>query len=269
MPFARSTLVVVTLAAAILLTGCTGSRWAKRDPKYARKYSHHTDDPAKVVKQAIDARQVGGRSGWYFGGAGGDNPFAGDLSLGKFLYPEPSAGTLEVRGGVRGLAVESGGWAAGGELGARLQAPTRLAPFVGVSGFLGAAPEDYLNATNETSFPDDEETTTTFAGGLSPEIGVHFWLTPAWRLTASATQTYIDFEGPTSGDYTTVGLTLAYLDVPGLRSPRKKPSPTCTTVTAAPSPLPVLPASTDEPTPGNPYAQILATPSSDTSTESD
>lgn len=251
------------MAGLIASVGCAGSRWAKADPKYDRKYHEHTNDPTRVVKQAVDARHVAGRVGSYTQIAGGEDPAAGEMAVGRFRYPKGLAGTVETRGGLRGLIVESGGWAAGAELGIRLQAPSRIAPFVGVGGFLGAAPQDYLNEFAEEPYG------TTLAAAVSPEVGVHLWLTPAWRLSASATQTFIDFEGPASGEYTTVGLTLACLEVPGLRRRTQENQPLSVCTTTIPpavmlaSPTPLLPEALDSTSEASPYAQLLDEPETD------
>lgn len=240
----------------MLCVGCTGSRWAKRDPEYSQKYPRHTDDPARVVKQAIDARHVAGRGGWFASLDGADSPVAGEVTVGRFFYPEATKGALETRAGLRGLAVEGGGVAGGVDLGVRLQAPSRLAPYVGVSGFVGAAPADYLDALqdNDSLFPDEEPHDTTLAAAISPEAGVHFWLSPAWRLSAGFRHTFADFDGPGHADYTTVGLSLAWLDVPGLRSGRPQPSPHVhdAITPAVAEAIPIDPAS--------PYGQLLTTP---------
>ena len=77
------------------------------------------------------------------------------------------------------------------DLGARLQSPTRLAPFVGVGGSAGILLQDAvpllldLGDDSPPSLLDEEEAETT--GGLAtfyPEVGAHFWLDGRIRLTA-------------------------------------------------------------------------------------
>lgn len=188
---------------------------------------------------------------------GTDDPAAGEITAGRFYYPETTRGALETRAGLRGLAVEGGGGAGGLDLGLRLQAPSRLAPYVGVSGFVGAAPGDYLDALQDDGdplFPDEEPHKDTLAAAVSPEAGVHFWLSPAWRLSAGVRHTFADFEGPGHAEYTTVGLALAWLDVPGLRSRKPRPTIQCddTISTIGPEDIPIDSSS--------PYGQLLTTP---------
>ncbi|WP_146445248.1 hypothetical protein [Botrimarina colliarenosi] len=245
----------------IAAAGCTGSRWARTDPAYARKYAHHTEDPARVVKQALDARQVAGRSGYYTRTMVSDDPAASDFAVGKLVYPPHLDGAVEASFGLRGSAVEGGGGAGGLELGGRLQTPTRLAPFVGVSVFGGAAPSDYLDALSDDGFNSDEEHTKA-AFAVAPEVGVHYWLSPQWRLTASAAQNFAYFEGSNSNEYTSVGLTLAWLDIPGYRSRSARPLPASSCTTEIPiaefgpqQPLPhPMTASNDT---ANPYSGLV------------
>lgn len=86
-------LVLLALATA----GCHGSRWAKRDADYAQQYPRHTDNVAKTVKQAIDARHVRGKRGYYIAGTGRDyerTPSCPPIDCSsptdwEFLTPEP------------------------------------------------------------------------------------------------------------------------------------------------------------------------------------
>ncbi|QDT70508.1 hypothetical protein MalM25_34560 [Planctomycetes bacterium MalM25] len=135
--------------------------------------------------------------------------------MGAYGYPEDYEGVVETRVGVRGIALadDDGGIAGGLELGGRLQTPTRLAPFIGASLFLGGSSLDW--AFQESG----EGTEYDLAAAFTPEAGLHYWLTPEWRLTASVTHTFIDFDGPGHGDYTLYGVSLAYLSIPGFRSP--------------------------------------------------
>lgn len=255
---------VLPLTALAAMAGCAGSRWARQDPTYARKYRQHTDEPLKVAKQAIDARQVAGRGGFYTTVAAASGPEAVDASVGRFVYLPNLGGAVETRVGLRGSAVDSGGLAAGVEFGGRVQTPTRLAPFVGVGGFAGMAPWDYLD--NSEPFGEDDE---TGAVSIAPEVGVHYWLTPRWRLTASASQNYscfFDSNETRSGEFTSVGLTLAWLDNSGYRSKRRTPPPpaveSCSTEIASAEASEQLqrPPSVDRDAETNPYAALLEAP---------
>lgn len=233
-------LVGLIALATATLAGCQGSRWARQDPIYSKKYSRHTDDPVRTIKQSIDARQVAGRDGNYFSTAFGSNPNVGELSVGKFLYLPHLKGMVESRIGLKGLVSldNDGGGAGGLEAGVRVQSPSRLAPFAGISAFGGLGPSDYLEAFLSTSDQSDDD--TQGAIGISPEVGVHYWITPQWRLTTSVSQNYYRFEeADHSIDYTTVGMSLSYLNIPYYREKRRsvQNNTTCTdSILATPFP---------------------------------
>lgn len=56
--------------------------------------------------------------------------------------------------------------------------------------------------------------------GVTPEVGVHGWRNADWRASATLSHTLIDFEGPRSGDYSSVGVSLPYLSSFGEPRPR-------------------------------------------------
>jgi hypothetical protein len=208
---------------ALLSAGCTGSRWARDDVDYAHKYAEHTDDSVRTVKQAVDARHVIGKRGMYAGFAGRDEPFGAGAEAGVFAYPRS---WLETRIGGALLAHEGERPLSGGGLvGVRVQPPTRLAPFVGLGGYLGwAGFEDRSldNVDNDNDgFVDepDEESDFAFVGAIAPEAGVHYWLTSRLRLTGGA-----DYRLTTDGrgaDALFYGVSLAWLE-PGQRSPSRR-----------------------------------------------
>jgi hypothetical protein len=65
----------------------------------------------------------------------------------------------------------------------RTQLPSRLAPFTG-AGVLAATGKRSLEHDRLDNDSDEEEIESYLA--VFPEAGVHLWLTPYWRLTASA-----------------------------------------------------------------------------------
>jgi len=179
-------LVMLPMLAVAL--GCGGSRWAREDSDYAAKYPNHTDNVAKMAKQAVDARHVTGKGGPYAGMSGVGDPFAMGGEAGWFQYP---TSYLEWHGGLAGLLYEGNTSATIGVTGgARVQTPSRLAPFMGIGAYGGVTP---YNLHDDDGFDDDGnglvddfgEETNDHVLAIYPEAGVHFWLTPEWRITAS------------------------------------------------------------------------------------
>jgi hypothetical protein len=155
---------------------------------YAAKYPRHTDSVRRTIKQAIDARYVAERGGVSSGVAVGPKPGTIGGELGLFYFPNAS---VEGRVGAVGLLGTGDQNAFGGfTAGLRTQLPSRLAPFTG-AGVLAATGKrslesDRLDNDHDLLIDesDEEEIESYFA--VFPEAGVHFWLTPYWRLTAAA-----------------------------------------------------------------------------------
>jgi hypothetical protein len=206
------------VAAAV---GCTGSRWAREDPDYAAKYSHHTDNVARMAKQAVDARHVVGKRGVYGGFAGSDEPFGAGVEGGLFVYPRS---WLELRVGGAGLAHDGEHpLSGGGIIGARVQAPSRLAPFAGLGGYAGwagmrSADNDGIDNNHDGIIDEFGEDEVDGVVALVPELGVHYWITPRVRLTGTADYRLVS-EGR-GNDSLFYGLSLAVLSG-GQRSPPK------------------------------------------------
>ena len=163
------------------------------DPVYLEKYADGADrgDIPGKLKQAIDARFQEGKSG-VFVGAGiqqiGPHTTTGGLELGIENYAESyltSHASLLLFAGIEDAYI-------GGDLGIRLQTPTRIAPFVGLGTFHGFAQES-VPARNDGEDNDDDgfidewgEEEDKFSGWISsvyPETGVHAWLSPDVRLS--------------------------------------------------------------------------------------
>lgn len=226
---------LLPLTLLMVATGCQGSRWAREDPTYAAKYDHHTDNPVKMAKQAIDARHLAGHDGVYTGLAMRDEPVGVGAQVGYFSYPDVYLknfkGAVETRVGLGGLVTEGDYGVSGGlDLGLRLQTPTRLAPFVGVGGYAGyvpLAPDDGRDNDGDGFIDEDDEDNTSFVGAIYPEAGAHFWLTPQWRLTASASH-YLTTDSSQS-DFTLYGISLARVRIPSttIKRPASVP-PVCT-----------------------------------------
>ncbi|MEZ6059209.1 MAG: hypothetical protein R3C19_02490 [Planctomycetaceae bacterium] len=172
-----------------LLCGCTGigtSRWAMDDPVYAEKYGqpYSSNDAQKVtrmMKQSLDARFISGRNGGYAGlGVLG-------AELGVLRFPTAYS---EIRGGLKGQ-LNSGTGTAGLDVSARLQTPTRLAPFIGVGGYLGggsdvSAVSDGRDNDHDGFIDEVGEKRSQGIFTLYPEAGLHFWMTPKSRLSLVA-----------------------------------------------------------------------------------
>lgn len=178
----------------LIPSGFLKSRWAMSDPLYAQKYAKgapKTNLPKKI-KQASDARFVDDFAGWYLS-AGlttiGDTPSPlGSVELGYTGY---QTSYLTNRVGLI-AAVNDEDFYVGGEMGFRIQTPTRLAPFVGLGLFAGASstrsPAEHDNVDNDDdgAVDEDGETEFDFDGALAavyPEVGLHFWWTPRVRLS--------------------------------------------------------------------------------------
>ncbi|MEN1682203.1 MAG: hypothetical protein AAGJ46_21725 [Planctomycetota bacterium] len=192
-------------------------------------------DAELPAEDALGAKRATGRTGTYADAHGGTNPSAGGATFGWLAYLPKYKGLTSARFGIGVLGADSirlfdsdGVLSLGGELGVRLQAPSRLAPFVGLGGYTGWA----------GGGPDEEDSSDPPGGdadGLGrsdhrllsavyPEVGVHTWLTPNWRLTAMARH-YEAFTGVDSQDYQTFGFSLAYLRPTGGRAkPKVKPA---------------------------------------------
>ena len=180
-------LIFLPLLAVAL--GCSGSRWAKEDPDYAAKYPRHTDNVAKMAKQAVDARHVAGKGGPYAGLSGADGPFAIGGEAGWFHYPRSYS---EWHVGAAGLGYEgSSSLTAGATAGVRVQVPARVAPFVGLGVYGGKTPKifedgpNYIDDDSDEQIDEADELGSDVVLATYPEAGVHFWLTPEWRLTGS------------------------------------------------------------------------------------
>jgi len=210
--------LLILTALVIASVGCQGSRWARSDPKYADKYDRHTGNLLKMTKQAIDARHVEGRGGVYSSVVMSDDPVVGGAQVGAFAYPPGLDGAVETRGALAVLVAEGDAPVSIGiDLGARLQSPSRLAPFAGIGAYGGylPSPGDFIDVLSDEPVLDDD---TKFIGAIYPEVGVHYWLTPRWRLTASASHYFTTIDP--QPDFTVFGLSLARLNIP---RPRPKP----------------------------------------------
>ena len=196
-------LVMVPLAA-----GCGTSRWAMDDPDYAAKYSkpYEGDKIPRMAKQAVDARFVEHKTGTFCQASGQTSPFNLGGELGKFYYLSPC---LSGRLGLAGLVSTNVEGCAflGADVGARVQTPTRLAPFAGVGAMAGISEWWNINEDETTYYGEDD---SHGMAAVYPELGVHFWLTGKTRLSLSGSY-MVTTEGRKE-DFWYYGVTFSFLD---------------------------------------------------------
>ena len=207
----RASVSWILMTVAVCACGCTSSRWAMDDPEYAEKYSRPYEEGEKIprmAKQMIDARHLSGATGCYLGAMGAGTPASAAGEIGVFIIPPfetPWLETpwLETRGALAGVVSEDHTGAAGIDLGARVQAPSRLAPFAGVGILLAVADEDLWYIAEEDEM---------LLGAVYPELGLHFWLTSRTRLSTFG-RYYVSGNTSHSGvtDYWATGLSLSFV----------------------------------------------------------
>jgi len=230
--------VALGVLIAVHAAGCRHSRWALSDPAYRAKYPEwKADDYALQAKQAVDARHIAGGTGVYLGGAWQSDPAIGGGEIGLFGYP---TSWLETRGSLGLVADDSSDQTVGGlNLGLRAQAPSRLAPFAGLGVFGG-----YSERTEYPPCGCEPETTVDGAlAAVYPELGVHFWLSPRLRLTASASY-FISTEGR-DHDAWLFGFNVGWLNRPAIRNYGGSGPNGLTFVESPPPPTAQLPHESD------------------------
>jgi len=164
------------------------------DPVYAEKYQRGAEqgDLLGKAKQALDARHTEGLGGPYLGGGAQVHPRSGSAMGGLELGAEGYVTNWLTGRGALSLFAGTDDLYGGLDLGLRVQAPTRIAPFVGLGTFHGAsrriedADDDGIDNDADGWFDEYGETKESFDGWLSsiyPEVGTHFWLNGNWRLT--------------------------------------------------------------------------------------
>lgn len=178
-----------------LPTGLLKSRWAMDDPEYAEKYCDGAEksDVLGKLKQAADARFQKEASGYFVSGglakrSDNDNSLA-SIDVGCEAY---FTSYLTGHASLMGMVNEED-WFTGLDGGYRLQTPTRLAPFVGVGGFVGYANEtidaddDWVDNDDDGFIDEWGEEKKRFSGSMAavyPEFGAHFWWNPSFRISS-------------------------------------------------------------------------------------
>ncbi len=175
------------------------------DLEYAAKYEEGAEkgDVVGKVKQAVDARHVKGLGGWFVSGGGqflgkSDFPIVG-AEVGYEYYP-----TSYYSQRISGLLLsDSNQGFAGVDVGARLQSPTRLAPFAGVGMYNGFSrgeidsDQDGLDNDDDGAIDEKGEKNSIVDGyvvAVYPEFGAHFWLNGSGRITMY-TRYFVTSEG--------------------------------------------------------------------------
>lgn len=180
--------ICVALFLLLLPIGCRGtSKYGMDHPEYVRKYDRPYKPGEKywrMPKQMIDARHVAGDVGGTMGLGGGLSKHAGGLGadLGGVFY---SRSWLSFNTGLNGMLGASGddGFALlGVRAGARVQTPTRLAPYAGIGAYAGLGPSTKPNPDyeqpNPYSFSSEPKQSRYATQGLVaayPEFGLHWW----------------------------------------------------------------------------------------------
>lgn len=219
----RISIAIAAACFAVLHVGCSTdgllkSRWAMDDPVYAEKYDEGAErgDLFGKAKQAIDARHVDQRIGYYGGVGFQKDPDELTFESGAFYYTAP---WISSRLGVSGISDNTAPDSyLGVDLGVRLQSPSRIAPFVGFGSFSGVsrgtkdASSDGIDNDKDDKIDEIGETITTIDSWrttIYPETGVHFWLTSNLRLTTSARYQFTSTGR--DDDSWLFGITLGYL----------------------------------------------------------
>jgi hypothetical protein len=164
-------------------------------PEYADKYDapypdEHWEKWKRMGKQMADARYVAEETGWYGSLGGGVNEDAAAFlaSAGCVVFPTSWSETRLGLGGA--VASAPGGLFGGVEGGLRLHTPTRVAPFVGCGGYIGATDV----AGDEDDLWDDDDDANGI-GAVYPEVGTHFWLNGSTRVSLSASRWFTTMDG--------------------------------------------------------------------------
>lgn len=171
------------------------SRYAMSDPVYAAKYAEGAergDIPGKI-KQALDARHVAGLNGWSVSGGALYRPKSDEtLAGGTIGFESYPLNWMSHHLGLATYISESEGFM-GAESGLRFQFPSRVTPFAGVGGFVGASrtvvdtadgsdndDDGFVDEPGEVYSQIDE-----FLVAIYPELGAHLWINGNWRASVS------------------------------------------------------------------------------------
>lgn len=221
--------MIVLLAWTAILCGCASdgtvasSRWAMDDPKYASQYGNHTNPHrirklTRTIEQMTDARFQNEKGGLYVSAGispGAKDPLAAGGEIGIFGLPT-SWSTLRI-GAVGLLASGLPNYLTGAVIGGRFYLPTRLSPYLGISGMGGVTAD--TNTTVTSSYVDSNGNWVyagervpekpSGMGAIIPEAGLSFWLNTHWRLNMGASY-YVNTLGR-DHDFALYGISMDFI----------------------------------------------------------
>ncbi len=189
-----------------ILCGCASdgtvasSKWAMDDPKYASQYGNHTNPHrirklTRTIEQMTDARFQNGKGGLYVSAGispAVKDPLAAGGEIGIFGLPT-SWSTVRI-GAVGLLASGLPNYLTGGVIGGRIYLPTRLSPYLGISGMGGVTadtnttvPSSYVDSNGNWVYAGERvPEKPSGMGAIIPEAGLSFWLNTQLRLNMGA-----------------------------------------------------------------------------------
>ncbi len=179
------------------------------DERYAEQHSApYSDNWLKKLSQKghemADARFQQDNGGVYFGGGSSISDWSvGEGEIGVFHLPT-SWSTVRLGG----IGMVAGGKPmAGADVGVRLHTPTRLAPYVGLSGVVefGGFTSHLYTSRYRSSRQAKRYYSPTGMLAIVPEVGVSYWLSSSTRLNLGASYYVTDNRKP---DFVLVSLSL-------------------------------------------------------------
>lgn len=202
---------------------------------YARRYRDPDSHPhrsntlrklSRMSQQMVDARFQKGQGGLY-ASAGAATRHRGALGGEIGFFALPTSWSTARIGAVGLLAEGLPNYMTGAVAGARVHAPTRLSPYVGLSGMVGysefstTAKSSYFDSNGNFIQSGQKITESSAAlAAVVPEAGASFWLTPHARLNLGAS--YYVTTSDRSQDFLLLGLSLEVIQGAGRGRPEAR-----------------------------------------------
>ncbi len=207
----RVGIAIQTVIVLLAVSGCASTKWAMDEDRYAQDHSApYSADPVQRLlqqrREMVDAEFQEGNSGVYVGGGSTTGHWPAAIgSLGRFWMPTSCS---SLRMGVIGMD-DGGIGVGGGEIGARIHAPTRLTPYVGLSSVAGMSGFHSRIGTHNTRYTRVGQKYTAVSGmvAIVPEVGVSYWVTSSTRLNLGASYFVVDGGKP---DFLLYGLSMEF-----------------------------------------------------------